>query len=559
MNKFSALTLRVSLLFTLALTLVGIASTCLYISILRFEKQHEWVDHTYEVTAELQSVMSELRDIQASQRGFIITGNEAYLEPYHTALPILETSFQRLEMLIRSDSSQQERLKILREKVQIRMDLAEEIINVFRASGQNAAFEMVLQGTGKQEMDEIHHIDRLMVIEQKNLLNKRRTDVKNSLHTMLLIGGAGLVTCITIIFAAFWTMRKEMLRRAAARESMEKALATTRKISLENELMGQMSGYFQSCKTEAEAYDIISRSAAKIFLDTLGFISVFNTSRNRVETVLYWGRPCCNKSQEFQPDECWALRRGQSHRIHGNGVEPLCPHITDRPPGGAICIPMLAHGETIGLFCIAADKEQTLDDHTRMTARAVSEQISLAIANIKLQDALLQKSIRDPMTHLFNRRYMEGALEQEVLRAERHKTPLSIVMLDIDHFKRFNDTYGHDAGDAVLIEFARLVADLAGKDNIACRYGGEEFLIIMPLHDAVKAAAWAENLCEATRRMRVTLQGKMLENVTVSIGLVEFPFKGNTTPVQLVTRADTALYKAKQNGRDQVVVAEPAE
>jgi len=178
------------------------------------------------------------------------------------------------------------------------------------------------------------------------------------------------------------------------------------------------------------------------------------------------------------------------------------------------------------------------------------------VANIRLRQALRNQSIRDPLTGLYNRRYLEEMLERETRRAVRSEQGLGVLMLDLDHFKKFNDTYGHDAGDTVLRETASFLLKSVRAEDIVCRFGGEEFLVILPQANLKVSQARAERIRSKLRELTVLHQGQPLGMVTVSVGVAELPRHG-TTPKELIEAADAALYRAKKAGRDRVMVAEP--
>ena len=213
--------------------------------------------------------------------------------------------------------------------------------------------------------------------------------------------------------------------------------------------------------------------------------------------------------------------------------------------------------ETIGQIFIGAQKSER-GEATREelgTMRRITEQISLALANLKLQRALKEQSIKDPLTKLYNRRYLEDTLSRELARAQRNAQPLTVLLMDIDHFKKVNDTYGHDAGDAVLSAFAKMLTTKVRKEDIACRWGGEEFLLILGAADEGLAQSRAQEICDTARSLKISFQGKPIP-ITVSIGASVFPSHGEA-PEDLIRNADQALYKAKQGGRDKVVLFDP--
>jgi diguanylate cyclase (GGDEF)-like protein len=181
-------------------------------------------------------------------------------------------------------------------------------------------------------------------------------------------------------------------------------------------------------------------------------------------------------------------------------------------------------------------------------------QVGLSIANIRLREALRTQSVRDALTGLYNRRYLEETLEREMRRAARAEQSLGILMIDLDHFKNFNDTYGHDAGDAVLRETGASLTKGIRAEDFVCRFGGEEFVVILPTADPETSRTRAERLRTKMRELTIMYQGKSLGMVTISVGVAAFPAHG-TSPKELMAAADAALYEAKRGGRDKVVVA----
>lgn len=553
--KTSILNLRIFILFAMALLIVGVVSGLLYLSFVRLKAEQEWVDHTYSVINEVQNVLSNLKDVQSSQRGYVITGQETYLEPYKAAVPLIDASMKKLAVMLKDNPIQQEHLKELELKTQHRLDVANEIITTYRTKGQQSAFDLIIKGLGKVQMDEVRALVRDMVKEEEVLLRVRQDHVNHTTENTLWLGAGGLLACITIIFSVFLIMHRETLRRASIESSLQHAFRQMQDISHENEVLSRMNDYFQSCKSPEEAFEIIAVNIQHLLPGTHGTIATFNNSRNIIETKLFWGQKS-GSLNEYHSDDCWALRRGRIHHVHADSIEPKCHHVTGNDKGGNLCIPMQAHGDIIGTFFIGAHDEKDLDDHKRQIAQNISEQVSLALANLKLQEKLRQQSIRDPMTNLYNRRYMEETMEREINRATKNNTPLHVLMLDIDHFKRFNDTFGHDAGDLLIIEFAKLIQKNIRREDIACRYGGEEFLVMLPGLEKNEAISWAKQLGDEVRQLRIESNGRALSQITISMGLATFPEHGRA-PAQLMHNADVGLYAAKKSGRDQLIVYDP--
>jgi diguanylate cyclase (GGDEF)-like protein len=195
-----------------------------------------------------------------------------------------------------------------------------------------------------------------------------------------------------------------------------------------------------------------------------------------------------------------------------------------------------------------------MDESKRQLAVNVAEHTNLALANLLLRETLHHQSIRDPLTGLYNRRYLEEAMEREIYRAERHQSSLGLIMLDVDHFKQFNDRFGHNAGDELLRELGNFLMGKARQTDIACRYGGEEFIVILPgTMEAV--AKKAEKLREKFRHLTIVHQGQILGRTTISLGVATFPDHGSTAK-EIITAADMAMYQAKREGRNRVVKAQ---
>jgi diguanylate cyclase (GGDEF)-like protein len=194
-----------------------------------------------------------------------------------------------------------------------------------------------------------------------------------------------------------------------------------------------------------------------------------------------------------------------------------------------------------------------LDSKERL-AHTVAEHIALAFANLRLRETLRVQSVRDPLTGLFNRRYMEESLERELRRSARHRRSLGVLLLDLDHFKTFNDTFGHGAGDILLRELGHFLQGNVRGEDISCRYGGEEFALILPDAPLDSTLQRAEQLREQVRQLQVTHHGRALGAVSVSIGVAVYPQHGASAE-ELLAAADRALYQAKAGGRNRVELA----
>lgn len=349
-------------------------------------------------------------------------------------------------------------------------------------------------------------------------------------------------------------------RRAerALRESNDSLQASYGALERRNRevlLLGELTGLLQACIEQAEASAVIAQCLTRLLPTTSGAIYLLNPSRNLVSQGAAWGEVQPGELT-FAPDDCWALRRGRAHVLDERRLGLRCRHVGAEVASCA-CLPLLAHGETLGVLHLrgaAAEVGAAAAEDSRHLLGAVADEVGLALANLRLRDSLRQQSIRDPLTGLFNRRYMEESFERELLRAVRHGTSIGVLVIDVDHFKDFNDTYGHDAGDALLCELgAVLKAGVRGED-IACRYGGEEFVMILPDASAAETMQRAEALRARAKGIVVHHGERTLRTVTLSIGVALFPDHAHDAKT-LVQVADRALYQAKRGGRDRVVLA----
>ena len=322
-------------------------------------------------------------------------------------------------------------------------------------------------------------------------------------------------------------------------------------------LFSSMNDFLQNSTTEAEAYAVISKTVTQLFPEDSGAVFVLNASHDMLEAATVWGpQPPANLI--FPPIECWAHRRGQLHLAAAH--ETRCPHVGDDGQMH-VCLPLLAQGEMLGILHLldgpvksqAADAAQVAE-RCRL-AKILADNIGLGIANLKLRESMRNLSIRDPLTDLFNRRYMEEALAQEQHRTRRNKAQLAVIMLDIDHFKKFNDDFGHDGGDAVLRTLGEFFKKQVRGSDIACRYGGEEFILILSPSTTEGARQRAEKIRAEAALLSVNHANRDLGAITLSLGVAIFPDHG-AEAAALIKAADIALYQAKSGGRNRVVMYE---
>ncbi len=346
--------------------------------------------------------------------------------------------------------------------------------------------------------------------------------------------------------AALGVRQAEEQHRKRAAELEQQLSERTQEIGRRGEavaLLNGMTGMLQSARTVSDILEVLRQVSPRLFGGTRGGLYILDRANRTLESVVAWGSL---SDDSFHVDDCWALRLSQTHVVRLPAGGPLCPHVRGEPEGKTLCFPLLAHGESHGLLHLSgAESDERF-------ALNVTSQIALAMANVKLRESLEVQAVRDPLTGLYNRRYLEQALDRELRRAAREEMPLAIVMADIDFFKRINDTSGHAAGDEVLRELGRFFIAHLRPYDVACRFGGEEFMLILPGSTLESARKHAERLREAVRSLSPTYEGKALGRISLSLGVAAIPGDGETAEA-LIASADAALYRAKAEGRNRVV------
>jgi diguanylate cyclase len=369
------------------------------------------------------------------------------------------------------------------------------------------------------------------------------------------------LTAIVIIGAGFaifsWRRWTDLSRQVAEYRRLQAELSA---INRDAASMGETDDLLQSCLSTDEAYKIVIRHLESQLPSMSGAIFTFSPMQETAELTTSWGRPAIGQKL-LSIKDCWALRRSRVNTSLASDPKLACAHIGSSIPVYAMCIPMMAQGETLGILYLdsgtgnAASEITMLTDSQHRTVKTLTEHLALAVTNLNLRETLRTQSIRDPLTGLYNRRYMEESLEREFRRALRKGLPLAILMVDLDHFKRFNDSHGHEAGDAVLRELAKVLQALLRSEDIVSRYGGEEFTLILPDTGLEAAHECATRLQVACRGIQVLHYGETLDGIRLSIGVACYP-KSGTTAEAILRAADSALYRAKELGRDQVVLSE---
>lgn len=509
----------------------------------------EWVQHTQEVLASLQRVSLLTERIEYRSRLYNLTGNVEQLRRAQASGNQLETTLAHLKVLVEDNSGQTGNLQSLNACSQ----QLNQALSTFTQQSEISA----------NELQQCQQAIGLMTDREQWLLQERtKGSQRNSFRSIgAEIAFIGLFLVALLVLFGF-LLRDAVSRQKAGRLTAlanERLAQTVKELedrANESRLLTQGRDELQLCVDVQQVYRSAAHSFSRLLTGTSGSLCMINNSRQSVEVVSTWQNGDRESAvEDFQPpDSCCGLRSGQARWRQPGQSEIHCTHFKGDAPEHYLCKPIVAHGNTIGVVYVQCDSpaEVSLVNERMDGLRQVIQLTGMAIAALNLRTKLENQSIRDGLTGLFNRHFMQMSLERELFRAARRQQTLAVFMLDLDHFKRFNDTFGHAAGDAALRAVAEIFRSNIRNEDIACRYGGEEFTIMMPDVPLSVALNRAETIRAAVANLRVPLDHETFAEFSVSIGVAIYPDDGVEAD-QLLRRADQALYRAKRLGRNQVM------
>lgn len=550
----------------------------------------------------LKELELNLTRAESATLRFALVGDADAERTFRGIEPLLKDNFGDLNYLL-GDEAAELQLPALKRHTESRMKRLELVMETAKTRGSGAAFKLLNDGETRYMREEFESSISTMRAQQEALLRELNAQAEHrrqqaaisialeALLALLMIYTMGravvrdltgplrrLVAGIEQIGEgrldyrveitssdevgqlgrAFNRMAEQLEMGRGLRLSAEEALQETNGVladrleelrlrNLEIEQMSRLTELLQTALRAEEAYEVVASFGERLFPDSSGTLFLTNAARTFLEAATSWGETHCERV--FATEDCWAVRRGRAHPAVQPGALH-CHHF--HTTGNTLCIPLVAQGDALGVLCLEGEVL------SEQLAVAVGEQLSLALANLRLRETLRNQSIRDPLTGLFNRRFLEESLDREMHRARRNNQTLGVMMVDLDHFKRFNDDFGHEAGDAVLQAVGHLLKTNVRAEDVPCRYGGEEFAVLLPGATLEVAAARAETLRAAAVELKVVSGGRSLGAITFSVGVAAFPQHGQDG-AEVVRQADEALYRAKRAGRNQVQLAGEAE
>lgn len=492
----------------------------------------------------LHEVVGYLFQAESNQRAHAATGDPLFLREHEVNRGSLARSLGELKsMPVEGESA--ELLPRLADLIDLRTASMEALVNARREQGLDAAVAIIGSHEGKQLMDQVRDVSGRLVQVERQRLDERTIRSEHNVARLLWLLGALTGLLLLLLIAAYLVTRSELRRSARLAKELR---ITTREVSLIN----QLTSGLQSCGTREDTQEVLQHYLSRIFGHARGGLYLMRASRNLLEHAVSWGQEE-PEGHSMQPQDCWALRMGGIHLLRPGSQDLACRHYSEN---GSIhlCMPLSAQSDIIGILHLSGIEPDTLTE-TRQLAERLAPHISTAMSGILLREALRQQNVRDPLTNLYNRRYLEETMAREVVRATRSGAPFSLVMIDIDHFKRFNDDHGHQAGDIMLKAFAEHLTRYVRGDDIVCRYGGEEFILVLPGATTEQACERADAVRAQLASLHASQRGEALPTITASMGVASYPTHGAEWE-SVLHLADAALYHAKHNGRNQVASAD---
>ncbi|GAB1596327.1 sensor domain-containing diguanylate cyclase [Lysobacter claricitrinus] len=527
-----------------------------------FDASARWVNHTYEVLGQIESVRAALDATESTARGYRLTHDPRLENDYATHRPRAQARADALVRLVEDNPDQNRRAQALQALVTRRLAEIEQATELQRAGRTDVANRLMLD-RGLATNADIERVAGDMARVERRLLTERSAaSVRESLRlTIFVVAGMLLSVAMLIVLLVMIgreTRRSKRLEREArdALVTLEASIEQRELLAEQRRVLAAFAGLLHSCQTAEEALDVAGNALAQLVPNGAGVCYLMRASQNLLELHALFGTHGSEYPDAMRPEQCWALRRGSLHLYDPARPTARCEHLHDLTPEQAcgVCVPLTSQGTTLGLLHVGSRLDAPLSDIELAAVESVAEHLGVVLYSLDLRESLRVQSLRDPLTGLYNRRYLEESLPREMERCERRGRPLSVLMVDVDYFKRFNDEHGHGAGDALLTKIGQVLAAVTRGEDIACRYGGEEFTIVMPEAGLEQAAMRAEQIRLAIAEASITYMRRELGPVTASIGVHELQV-GLDTPETLLATADRALYAAKAQGRNRVLRA----
>jgi diguanylate cyclase (GGDEF)-like protein len=562
---------KVRRFFHPALLLIAFAvllanSVIFYRSLDHLDEATRSVKHTLQVRQTAGDLFTALLDAETGQRGFLVTSDHRYLAPYHLAVATLQTKLAELRDLVSDNPDHGKRMDQLAALADEKLAEMEAVVTKHIAEGTEASRRQVQEDHGRQVMDRIRTLFQSVNMVEDRLLDQRTSvyleEQKTAFFSLIIF----VINVLLLLGAIYLFMRRELRQRNDADRrqqeyvsTLDKSLRTLQRERNDIAALNEFTNFVQSCASVEEVGQITGPFMGGILPEYSGALYLYADSSDQLTLMQKWGTT--PMPAILTSDGCWGLRRGQPHHHTHDLASPACFHLHDSARVETLCVPLGAQGSTLGLLTLmhsgSADTnaENTLQaGQRRGLINMIARQLSLALANLQLRESLKEQSIRDPLTGAFNRRYFNDVAEKELAQARRFGRSFALIMVDIDHFKRFNDDHGHSSGDAVLVAVSSYLQGSMREGDWMFRYGGEEFVLLLREANARDAEQKAQDLRKGISSLTIKLGEGSLPRLTVSMGIAEYPQHGDDLQA-LIEKADAALYASKEAGRNRITLA----
>ncbi|MCD9031509.1 GGDEF domain-containing protein [Luteimonas sp. Y-2-2-4F] len=560
--RYRRLRIPAVLLALALLTGTGIAAVT---GVRSLSQTNRWLEHSYRVINLLDSAEGAVLAAESSARAYRLTARSPYRPQYFDAIARAERLGGDLIAVTADNPEQQARARRFNEAILEHTRALQILLDAPALAALSESERQSRIDASLQRVARFRAISREMLAAESDLLKQRQARSQReagNLIVFIVLALTGSLAVLGLLLAslAIENRRSRRLEREArtAVRDLQQSLAQRDALAEQRRAQSVYAGMLQSCQTRDEIMTLTARTIEDLVPGASGRCYLSRTSQNFLESAGSFGERIVSSGDVLMNDQCWALRRGQPHYTRGRQGGLRCAHIDpDVPVDGlsSLCVPLAAQNNSLGLLHVTAPtSDRPDDDNDAAIIISIAEQMGMALANLQLRETLRVQSLRDPLTGLFNRRYLEESLQREMLRCERRRLPLSLLMLDVDHFKQFNDRHGHAAGDAVLAQVGRVLQSQVRSEDLACRYGGEEFTVIMPEVDGETAVRRGNEIRTAISATTILHMGKTLGPVTASVGIATAP-ADSADPGSLQEIADATLYRAKAEGRDRVLHA----
>lgn len=533
--------------------LLGIVIAVLTWQFLVLSHHEDDVQQDFGVLTHLDIMADELALARSSADRYLITGAERHRQQfeYHHETAARELTALQTAVTAGSGHDVADLMSALATDVENALADWQDLVDLRSAKGFEAVHAALAENPNTGSYQEaVKSVRTLFTVYLDALQEHGAENTVRSENLTLALSVAAALNLSLIVLTALVTGRQAR-RTSQALSNLDEHVA-------EADLINRFGGALQACRSMEDAQPVVRHFLGRFFPGASGCLMVIRASRNAMQVVGTWGQtPPGTIGESHDPADCWALRQGRVHEVPDPGDGLNCPHTGETPPGPYLCVPMLAQGESVGVLTLTTPDRQRHDavvGASRRLLETVAGQVGSAVASLQLRESLRWQSIRDALTGLYNRRYLEETLSREQGRAEREGHSIGLLLLDLDHFKSMNDKHGHSAGDQVLKRVGELLRAQVRGSDIACRYGGEEMLVVLLGATLEQAKRRAEGLRRAISGLAIEHGGQLLPTVTASLGVAVFPEHGNNWE-DVLAKADEALYRAKASGRDRVEIA----